>query len=347
MSRTLLYYPSFQLPSSSWLKTSLLYWDEVGSIVPSRMERVLETPDLKYLSDEGIYKRFDPGPYFYDAQQSGSFIDQFIQRLEAPEFEQEMTRPNSGQYWHLAFEKMNYSVWTELANRNLTPDRVDGDGWIRVKKPAAIIYMGLLAKALATSNAEYVQPSTDRIDYENIIYRCSASQTPLPGIAVSLKGLLPIVSADVPLQSIIQFKRKHFDELLRLRQTVDECQTKIEDAKSEDAAKLLLTQFKEQYQLASSDIDRVMKERGIRYTVGTMRAILGAKPTAWLGSVVGALAGSPSLNPVVIASTAVAGFVAGGSIEVASYMLDARDKERSLLASPFSYLYSAEKSHIT
>lgn len=346
MPRTLLYYPAFELPSSSWLKTSLLYWDEVGSIVPQRMQRVLETPNLKYLSDEGLYKRFDPEPYLKDPEQGISFAEQFIQRLDTPEFHKEMTRPTSEQYWSMAFEKMTYPAWEALVDRNLTLDKSSMDGWIRVKKPAAIIYMGLLAKALATSNPEYVQPSTDRADYEDIIYRCSASRTALPGITVSLKGLLPVVSADVDLQSIIHFKKKHFDELLRLRQTVDEWQKKIGNSESEDEAKLLLIQFAEQYQLASSDINRVMKERGIRHTVGTMRAILSAKPTAWLGGIVGAVAGSISLNPVIIASTTVAGFVAGGSIEVASYMLDARDKERSTLASPFSYLYSAEKSHI-
>lgn len=346
MSRTLLYYPTFELPSSSWLKTSLLYWDEVGSIVPHRMGRVLETPNLKYLLGEGIYKRFDPEPYLNDHNHAKNFTDEFVQRLDAPEFKAEMMRNDSGQYWSIAFEKMTYDAWTVLKDKDLALKESSMDGWVRVKKPAAIIYMGLLAKALASNDAEYVQPSTDNIDYEDIIYRCSAIQSPLPGIALSLKRLLPKVSADTSLQSVIEFRRSRGDELLRFRQLVDECQAKISKCESEDEAKLTLTQFMEKYELASSDMKRVMEEKGIRYTVGIMRAIFGAKSPAWLAGGAAGLAGSLSFNPLVIAVAAVGGFVAGGSVEVANYLLDAKDKQRSLLESPFSYLYSAKVDKI-
>ena len=257
-----------------------------------------------------------------------------------------MTLPTSGQYWNVAFEKMTGAAWQALKDRDLTLDRSSMDGWVRVKKPAAILYMGMLAKAVASSDVNYVQPSTDHVEYEDVIYRCSTGKQVLPGVALSLKGLMPQVSASTSLETIVEFKKHRHNELLRFRQTIDEFQTKIGNSESDDEAKLLLAQFKEKYELASSDLDRVMKERGVRYTLGLMRAIFSVKSPAWLSVVAGALAGSPSLNPAAIAVTALGGFIAGGSVEVANYMLEAEDKQRSLLETPFSYLYSAKKAKI-
>ncbi|MEI9909664.1 MAG: hypothetical protein WDO71_08285 [Bacteroidota bacterium] len=33
--RTILYYPTIDIPSNSWLRHALLYWDEVSSIIPN------------------------------------------------------------------------------------------------------------------------------------------------------------------------------------------------------------------------------------------------------------------------------------------------------------------------
>ncbi len=61
--RSILYYPTIDIPSGPWLRQAILYWDEVGSIVPERME---ETGDLSYreeirvLRDRGVFRPFRP-----------------------------------------------------------------------------------------------------------------------------------------------------------------------------------------------------------------------------------------------------------------------------------------------
>jgi hypothetical protein len=36
IKRAILYYPTITLPPGGWLRQAILYWDQVGSIVPMR-----------------------------------------------------------------------------------------------------------------------------------------------------------------------------------------------------------------------------------------------------------------------------------------------------------------------
>src|SRR5260370_32980405 len=98
MSRTLLYYPTFELPSDQWLKDSLLYWDQVGSIVPERFARSVVTRDLRYLSEEGIYRRFDPTTALKNYAASLELAEEFKQRLDSRDFATELAKHSSEKY---------------------------------------------------------------------------------------------------------------------------------------------------------------------------------------------------------------------------------------------------------
>ncbi|MBT9156824.1 MAG: hypothetical protein DDT37_01815 [Firmicutes bacterium] len=313
--------------------------------MPERFKQVIETPNLNYLSDEGLYRRFDPEPLVQDYRTRKELAEEFRQRLDSPEFAEEMTKPSSGRYWNIAFEKMTYDSWRAVVDRHLTPDQSSMDGWIRVKEPAATIYMGMLARYLASKDPQYVQPSTDHAEYEDIIYRCGSNSEPLPGMALSLKNLLPRVAPDTELREVVGFRNQRREELLYLRRFVDEVQTKLSKCESQEEAKLVITQFQEQLELGAQTIQRVMKERGIRCVVGTLRTIFSAKSSAWL-ALLGGGAGTLGGDPMVAVVSGAAGYVAGGAIELANYVLDARVKNRVQQESPFSYLYSAKQEGI-
>ena len=38
VNRTVLYYPTVRLPRGSWLNQAVLYWDQIGTIVPQRWD---------------------------------------------------------------------------------------------------------------------------------------------------------------------------------------------------------------------------------------------------------------------------------------------------------------------
>ncbi|MDF2682883.1 MAG: hypothetical protein K0R47_4073, partial [Brevibacillus sp.] len=62
MRRTILYYPNIVIPDGAWLRKSLLYWDEVSSIVPIGWEYENRHNDywLQYLEAEGEYRPIHP-----------------------------------------------------------------------------------------------------------------------------------------------------------------------------------------------------------------------------------------------------------------------------------------------
>jgi hypothetical protein len=59
--RAILYYPTIDVPTGDWLRQALLYWDEVGSIVPEQWEHSHHyRDDIRYLKDEGQFRAFRP-----------------------------------------------------------------------------------------------------------------------------------------------------------------------------------------------------------------------------------------------------------------------------------------------
>jgi len=347
MSRTLLYYPTFEIPSEQWLKDGLLYWDAVGSIVPERFKHIVKTNDLEYLSEVGLYKCFNPNSYVLDDNINSKLTEEFKQRLDSPEFANEIQKPSSKEYLNIAFEKMNYDSKQLVIERKLTPDHFNNDGWIPIKKPAAMIYMGLLARYLAENDPDYVQPSTDQIEYEDIIYRCGEQYNPLQGMALSLKNLLPRVAPDTNIRKTVEFKNRRRDELICFRVQLDEVQKKLSNCKSKEEAKLLITQFQEQIEISVTTIKRLMKEQRITSIFGTLRTIIRAKTPKWLAITAGssALIGDPN-NAIFLGMASAAGYISTGAIELARYLLDRRNDNQKIKEMPFSYLYFAGQEDI-
>jgi hypothetical protein len=345
LSRILLYYPTFELPSEQWIKDGLLYWDQVGSIVPEKYQDEIIKKDLRYLKDNGLYKPFDPEPLLEDNRINEELTKELTQRLNSPWFAEEIKKPASESIWKIALEKMAYPVWEEMHRRMLTPDDFT-NGWIGIKEPAAKIYMGLLTRFLASKDADVVQPSTDYEEFEDIIYRCRVQQESIPGMALTLKNLLPQVSPETELSKVVEFRNKRKEELLRFRSILDDVQKILTKCESKDDAKLVMIKFQEQLELISRTIHRVMKEQRIRGVVGTLRTILNTKAPSWL-ALFGASAGTVVGGPITGVITGFSGYAAGTAIELANYYLDARSKDNEQKELPCSYLYYAKKEKIT
>ncbi|MCE5314025.1 MAG: DUF6236 family protein [Armatimonadota bacterium] len=346
MSRTLLYYPTFQIPSRQWLIDSVLYWDNIGSIVPERLMRMVETTDLRYLADEDIYRAFDPESALRKHYLIHEFEQDFVRRLDSPQFGEEQNRPGADQTWPVAFEKMTHNCLDALKKRQLATDKDCPGGWIRVQKTAAIIYMGLLADYLATNSSGLVLASTDNAEYEDIVYRSRKDTASIRGLALLLKDALPSVAPETELREVVEFRRQRRDELLRLRSLVDEAQLKLSKCEDTKDAKYLVEQFRDQLEIGLNDISRTIKENGLQMVVGSLRAIFALKSPAWLmGVAFGFRESKLGGLPVAMISSAC-GFAAGATIELAQYGIEMREKKREIQEHPLSYLYSAKKSGI-
>lgn len=57
-----LYYPSIDIGDEEWLKTAILFRDEISTIVPSSLVAPYSNPTSRYLADEGIITPFHVNP---------------------------------------------------------------------------------------------------------------------------------------------------------------------------------------------------------------------------------------------------------------------------------------------
>ena len=63
IKRSILYYPTISIPTDRWLRQALLYWDEVGSIVPKNWDDanlISLGTDIDFLTNEGEFRPVDP-----------------------------------------------------------------------------------------------------------------------------------------------------------------------------------------------------------------------------------------------------------------------------------------------
>jgi hypothetical protein len=352
MARTLLYYPTFKLPSNQWLKNSLLYWDEVGTIVPENFfKEVAENKTIRYLSDEGIYKRFEPREVIQDYTIADNMHQDLVRRLDSQEFSVIKRKTNDNELFSIEFDKMFYSAWEELRERNLTDSDFDGSP-ILLKMPAALLYMGVLAKYLSIKNIDdYVQPSTSLELYEDLVFKGSSDMSSIDSIAMTLKRIIPKVHEDTSVRKIIEFKQQRRDELLMFRALLNDIQESLSQCSSQEDAIYQITKCKEQIEIGVSTIRRQLSENKIKNFVGTLRTIFSVKSPAWLGMLAGGGVGAPTAlagnTGVAIASTTL-GLMAGAAIEIANYRVGAQEKIASLKReSPYSYLYFAQAADLT
>lgn len=348
-AQTLLYYPTFAIPSEQWLKDAILYWDKVGSIVPERFQKELveESPVIRDLLQSELYRFFDPRQASENVVMGTPFIADMTSRLDSDQFCFEMEKQDSNEYMNIAIEKMNYDCWKLLLKRGLTQtEKYNKTGWIPVKKPAAIIYMGLLAQYIADNDYNYVRASTDRAEYENAIYRGNASDGVM-GLHIALKGLIPRVAEDTPLNRVIHFRNDHYSDLLRFRMALDKIQMELKNCSDNiNLCKQIVAYYQDDIELGLAQIKRSMDEYKIRSALGTMRALFNLKTPAVIGAAigVGAMSNGSSLSDALVPSVLL--FAAGACVELAQCLIDIEDKKRLANEQPYSYLYYAQTESI-
>jgi hypothetical protein len=152
MKRTLLYYPSINIPTDEWLRPAILYSDEVGSILPFDMTNADLGEDLKLLHEEGEYR-----PFYFNEQLSISlpwveeFNESFVKALNSTEFQSLSGRqlspaaPREADSYQMYLLKLTQRVKWELYEKGLLKLDRTNDEMLQVDLNTAALYMSLLA----------------------------------------------------------------------------------------------------------------------------------------------------------------------------------------------------------
>ncbi|MFN8466338.1 MAG: DUF6236 family protein [Caldilineaceae bacterium] len=384
--RKLLYYPSIDIPNRQWLRQAVLYWDVVSSIVPQQYfdeHPKTKGAHIEYLQSEGQYEPCDPA-FIVNGSAADSVMTEFallIEPLKGKKGFDDVFRPifnvfptgRANESWIVGLpasmvplpwpgqsrlvhtKKVSGEVLRLLTQEGLVSSNLRGT-WTRWHPVAALIYISLLAKYMASESNDNISVGTD-ISYlqEFIVGPSSARQVAdFPTASggnksVTLKAqmldLLPVPRQDVPLENIVNFKRQRRDELLRLRKELDVFYARLSESEDREQIKDIVTSSKEEIELGISDLRRTLADAKIGFWTGLTEGTMQLKMPGWMtGVTLGGLTYAGSL-PL---STPIIGTILGGVVTIGviygNWLIS---RNTTIRHSPYAYLYSASAEGIT
>lgn len=235
MTEAAIYFPYINVPEKAWFSRVLLYWDEIGSIVPYRY-----TQDLGHLSrytaklmEANLVKPIIPEQHTGELSRA---MEPFLRYLDQdPDIEARSrgglgSRPASrgaespGTIAQVHTGKfVGHLVADELIHRGLA--RRTGNDWYEVESKTASAFMLHLAVTLGDCAGRHMDPITDQTTNLAVLASTEARTEGLrlaDDIRMSvLEAVLPAPSAAIEVDQLADFKQRHGDELRGFRRRVE------------------------------------------------------------------------------------------------------------------------------
>lgn len=366
-----LYYPWIDVRDEAWLKTALLYWDSVRTIVPESMDapystdtgRALQTAEFlvplrvhsgmdeieELTGDVQTYLRSAEGAELLIAGRGDRRGDIHVEKL-----------PHElGRLADIHPEKLPIAIRHLLHDHTGNSDR-SGD-WLRVDEKFANFYITLLASRLADRvGARLLTPlaAADKLaisarldahlnevipwgmhtrwrhwrEYEAFGPRRRMPRHLAPGMLAHLAIERIAVAPDTPIDRLMKFREEHRDELTQFRTKVEELASSVE---ADLSAEALRQRVSETY------TDEVVP------AIANLKAALDGRRIKWLADgllKVGFLSAGSSTMLAVAGLAVPTALLAGAGISlIATGAMYNVDKRESLRENPFSYLLSVER----
>lgn len=282
----ILYFPYINLPKTSWTVRTLLYYDNIGSIVPSDYfydpERNYD-PFMLELVRSGLVIPIDP---ISTLEFPWGMSRPFLEFLQSPYFRlnYKVQAFLNGRVSRIHAHKFDWEIFYSLEQIGLAR-RLDGN-WYIVETSTAEYLMKYLATILSTKLE--MLPTTDTFKRSfmprNLINRNKKRET-------ILSRLIPFPE-EIDLYKLLKFKEKHSELLKSFKNKVEQIvldenviegtesfKTKLEELeidKNELAIKMNESQFNNVF--FGSVCGIIGAAQGLASTANTAGAIIGALP---------------------------------------------------------------------
>jgi uncharacterized protein DUF6236 len=296
----------------------LLYWDEVGSIVPSPYEEDLArlTPYMSELVRAELVRPIVPERYDRHLHRA---VRPFLKFVDSDPLiaERASTQLGSaptprsgtpaGTVMKIHGGKLGHDVESALLQRGLARRGTDRS-WIEVEARTGSAYMAFLAAGLGSLEEVEMDPITDGVGnlapYADME---SADDT----IAVSnalamrvLEGVLPGPAESVPVGELVDFKEAHGPLLAGFRGRLESQLLDIAEISEERLRERRVLILTEELQAELEEVEARMNARSWpRLVFGTLCGVLGAAipvgAALATGAIPAAAAGAPGLASAV------------------------------------------------
>jgi hypothetical protein len=362
---TALYYPWIDIKHEGWLKNALLYWNEIHTIVPESIDTPYTTKTAKEAYEEELLK-----PLYVESRMQviNELTDDVLKYLESPEGTEVLMARDIRDHQLIHLDKLPSEI-QELVD--IHPDKLphavksklrsrlsgSSQDWIAVDSRFASFYMTLLATRLSENSglglltdmaansklanaakldASLRLPSRRRTmnDYDDYQRTQNISPSLAQGMLSDLIFERIKIDPDTPFKKILDFRRRHKDELGRFRVEVAELTKNIS---GDQSLKRLRQEVNDTF------INKVTP------SIDALKEALTSNNIKWVTEnflKVSFFSTSSTSLPLVLLGLSVpqALLVGVGISLTASAILYNREKAEQLRKNPYSCFLAAEKA---
>jgi hypothetical protein len=349
MSRTILYYPNIEIPTTGpWIRRALLYWDHLAAIVPRSYDDYMNAqgakwfrPELQDLYEQKIFRPINPGNLFMNAATANPFMRDWEATIR--DHGRRFRQSNAPECCIPIYrDKTSQVIFQDLESRGLAADA--GNPLLYFFEPStASIYMALLAKHMAAAQTHPTIPATDMEALSDRAFGKNAAGNLEPVLSARLADVIPIPSHSTPLKVILKFRKKHKSELLAFRAALDSFEAKLTQAHDDAEAKHETEKFKENVTREIIELSKALKSNSIATYFGSLQAFIKPNMPAIVGgaAVAAGVATTVAAAPIAVV---LAGAGGAGLIEVGMHWFGkVQERRKALKDTPFAYVFLARK----
>jgi Family of unknown function (DUF6236) len=211
-------------PRGAWFAHALLYWDEVGLLLPENPRRLttLENRTLE-LIHAGLVKPIPARDYIgLFPNFDGAFLELVAGRAQALHGR----RVRVANVIHLHESKMRSGLVRDLETLGLARPADPVGSWYEIEENTAKLYLCYLATVFAQSPSFHMRPITDEAAALRA-FSTEGFEDLQTNLALDLsrtsvlRSILPVPDDTLPIKAIVDFKEAHAAELRRFRRLVE------------------------------------------------------------------------------------------------------------------------------
>ena len=236
----LIYYPTFEPPTESWLKFSLLYFENFRPIIPDNRANQLSDNYRRILDNTDLINPYNPAPDIgYRA--SLKAIEE-VQKIFEHRYERSLLfnsinlirKWQNPESWNFNVYEEKFSFpWADYCERNNIGRRTNTG--IALPEELAFLFMTFLAKEIAFEESAAI--ITDNNRYDNFTNHTRSTTPSLNRRTKFAKGiinlLIPQNLAEIPFERLIEFRQNNRENLRAFNNELQNIQEKIGQGYSE------------------------------------------------------------------------------------------------------------------